>query len=364
MWGTASWAVDRWLLPVWAMFASANIALMFAAPGVETIPFHFVWISLAVIYGWQVWSLRWTYFVVVVVAVVTCAPLLVHAKNKVIGWEESTEVPLMSLVFLTMVWHVRRRMAATETAAALAESERRMRESHRRFVRLASHELRTPVTVARGYTELLRRSASSGSQIAADAEVVLDELDKLEGISSRLLTLAQIDDESRLQPDVVDIDLLLRRMVKRWGPAAARRWSLDTHAGTLIGDVERLETALDSILDNAVRFTADGGLIALSAVRDHQSVLIEIRDDGIGIPEGEEMLLFERFRRLDSGSGTGIGLAVVKAAVEMHGGTVSARRATPHGSVFSLRLPLTGPNRAREGRQPVFGDPRPGGRQE
>ncbi len=257
----ASSRVERWLFPGWVAFATANIALMFVMPGKETIPFHFVWISLSIVYGLQPWSLRRTYVVLAAVCLVTGAALLRHVQNDVIGWEETTEVPLMSMVFLAMVWHVRQRAAAIAEARALAESERRVRDAQRRFVRFASHDLRTPVTIARGYTELIG-SQTALAQVREDVAIVMDELDKLERIASRLLTLAQINEQSSLRPASVDLDALLHRTIKRWHVSANRHWWIDTDAGFVIADAERLEAVLDSLLDNAVRYTSSKDSVA------------------------------------------------------------------------------------------------------
>jgi two-component system OmpR family sensor kinase len=181
---------------------------MFVMPGKETVPFHFVWISLSLVYGLQPWSLSRTYLVLAAVGIVTGAALIRHVQHGVIGWEETTEVPLMSMVFLAMVWHVRRRAAANAKAQALAESERRMRDAQRRFVRIASHELRTPLTVACGYAELIR-SEHQHPQVGEDVDVVLDELDKLQRIAERLLTLAKVEEPSQLRVEQVDLDTLL-----------------------------------------------------------------------------------------------------------------------------------------------------------
>src|SRR3954471_15457909 len=151
---------QRWLLPSWAVFATVNAVLMYRLAGAETIPFHFVWVSTAVVYGLRPFSLRITWLTCAAVTVVTGVPLLLHAASGAIGWEETSEIPLMALLFLVMVWHVRRRMAATAEACRMAAAERLGRQTQRRFVRLASHELRTPITVARGFTELLREESA------------------------------------------------------------------------------------------------------------------------------------------------------------------------------------------------------------
>src|SRR5215470_12709493 len=335
---TALSPVSRWLFPGWVIFAAANTALMFALPGQETIPFHFVYISMALVYGFQPWLLRKTYAVLGLVALTTGTALLLHVKNNVIGWEETAEIPLMAVLFLVMVWHVRRRVAATREARRHADSEHEMREMLKRFVRFASHELRTPVTVGRGFAELIR-DAQPDSQVAEDAIIVLDELDKLERIATRLLTLARMDERSTLQPSVVPLGAQLERIVKRWQAAADRDWRLSPTSAVVVADRQRLETALDSLVENAVRYTEEGGRIELAAYPDGESVLIEVRDNGSGIPNDELAYVFESFRSGSSRGGTGMGLAIVKAIVEAHGGTVSAENLPGGGASFRLRLP-------------------------
>jgi two-component system OmpR family sensor kinase len=312
---------------------------MFVMTGTETIPFHFVWISLSIVYGLQPWPLRRTFVVLTAVCLVTGAALLRHVQNDVIGWEETTEVPLMSMVFLAMVWHVRRRVVAVAEARELAASERRVRDAQRRFVRFASHELRTPVTVARGYTELIG-SETVVPQIRDDAAIVVDELDKLERIASRLLALAQINEQSTLRPALVDLDVLLHRTIKRWRVSADRHWWIDTDSGFVVADPERLETVLDSLLDNAVRYTEDGGSVGLYSRRDGGWVIVQVRDDGLGIPAEDIGFVFEGFRSGSVRGGTGMGLAIVKAVVDGHGGTVCAENMPSGGALFTVRLPV------------------------
>src|SRR3954454_11069678 len=257
MWATAS-ARDRLLLWGWLVFATFNTALMYALPGAETIPFHFVWVSTALVYGLRPWSLPYMWLTCFVITVATGVPLFLHADGGEIGWQETSEIPLMALLFLVMVWHVRRRMAASAEAVRLAEVERRARESQRRFVRFASHELRTPLTVARGFTELLRREHPD---LAADddIEVILDELDKLEGVAARLLTLAQSDD-APLRLQRVDVQALLERPARRWRAAAPdRQWRVSCPELLAIADPLRVEAAIDSVAENAVRHTRPGG---------------------------------------------------------------------------------------------------------
>src|SRR6516162_1191891 len=339
---TASSPVNRWLFPGWVIFAAVNTAMMFALPGEETIPFHFIYISMAVVYGFQPWPLPKTYAVLGLVALTTGTALVLHVNNNVIGWEETAEIPLMALLFLVMVWHVRRRAAAIREARRYADSEHEMREMQRRFVRFASHELRTPVTVGRGFAELIR-DAQPGSQAAQDAVVVLEEFDNLERIAARLLTLARMDEPATVRPSVVPLNALLERTVTRWRPAANRDWRLRPTSAVVVADRQRLETALDSLVENAVRYTEDGGRITLAAYPDEGSAVIEVCDDGPGIPDEELPYIFESFRSGVSLGGTGIGLAIVKTIMEAHGGTVSAENLPGGGARFRLRLPGQAP---------------------
>ena len=339
---TALSPVNRWLFPAWVAFAAANTAAMFALPGQETIPFHFIYISMALVYGLQPWPLPKTYAVLGLVAATTGLALAWHVKNSVIGWEETTEIPLMAVLFLVMVWHVRRRAAAIREARRYADSEHEMRERQKRFVRFASHELRTPVTVGRGFAELIR-DAQPGSQAAQDAVVVLEEFDNLERIAARLLTLARMDEHSTVKPSAVPVGPQLERTVTRWRAAADRDWRLRPTSAVVVADRHRLETALDSLVENAVRYTEDGGVIDLGAYPDEESVVIEVRDNGPGIPDEELAYIFESFRSGSSRGGTGIGLAIVKTIVEAHGGAVSAENLPGGGAAFRLRLPALGP---------------------
>ena len=114
----ASPSTNRRLISGWAATALVWAALMFTLPGKETIPFHFIWIGLAVVYGFTRWPARDMVAALVVVATVTGVILVHHAAQGFIGWEETAEVPLMAALFGVMVWHVRRRNHALAEVSA------------------------------------------------------------------------------------------------------------------------------------------------------------------------------------------------------------------------------------------------------
>ena len=131
----------------WGAFALANVAVILLLFQWETIPFHLIWVSLTLLYGYRVWRLRTTATLLAVVVAVTGAAFAWSVIRAAEGFDEVGEVPLMAAMFLAMVWHARRRQAAVEEARRRAEREHRMLERQREFVRDASHGLRTPITV-------------------------------------------------------------------------------------------------------------------------------------------------------------------------------------------------------------------------
>src|SRR5581483_5259682 len=206
---------------LWAAFAAANYAAMIAWPAWETIPFHFVWISLTLLYGFRVWPVRATSIVLAVVAAFTGASIMLDAFRGIQLWGELFEVPLMSAMFLAMVWHARRRMDAVRVAEAEAEERQSMLESQERFIHDASHELRTPLTIARGHLELL---ADHG--MAGELDVALDELGRIDAIIERLLLLAAAEQRDFLQIGSVDLEPFLEDVFMRWSEVAHRTWRL------------------------------------------------------------------------------------------------------------------------------------------
>ena len=162
-------------------FSLINLALIPVLAGWETIPFHFVWVSLTLLYGLHVWRLGTTAVVVIVICASTTAALWLVSSWGQGEITELTEVPLMAAMFLAMVWHAGRRQAALEEVRRSAERELE-------FVRDASHQLRTPIAIAKAHAELLRDSA--GPHATADTDVILDELARLATISDRMLLLA------------------------------------------------------------------------------------------------------------------------------------------------------------------------------
>jgi signal transduction histidine kinase len=335
-----AWPRRRAVELAWFAFAIANLLAMMRWERWETIPFHFIWVSLTLVYGFRVWRPGSTALTLGFVVVSTGVLILIDAVNGSQEWGELFEVPLMSAMFLAMVWHARRR----QDALAIAEEHSSRLESllsrQERFLHDASHELRTPVTIARGHLEVLERTNGGGAEVG----VALDELSRMERILERLLLLARADQPDFVELQEFELDRFLEDVFVRWSEIAPRTWRLGTLAyGTLRADPEQLRIALDSLLENAVKYSEPGDRIELSSRATGSKVTIQIADEGIGVPDEAHALIFERFARADAArtratGGVGLGLAIVDTIVKAHGGRCSVVR-RERGSVFAVELP-------------------------
>ena len=339
-----SWPFRPVLLDaVWAAFSVVNLVAIFAFAGWETVPFHFIWISFTLVYGFRTWAPRPTLAVLGVVMATTAAAIGVDVARGTESVAELTEVPLMAAMFLAMVWHARRKLTAEQESRRFGEENARLLATQRRFLQDASHQLRTPITIALGHAELLA-GGLTGNQETHDIEVVLGELNRLRRIAERLLVIAAAEGPEFLQTEAVELDGFTMEILRRWQPTADRRWQLGRlDKVTVQADRERLGLAVDALLENAVRHTASGDVIKLSvvAVGYGLPVRLIVADTGQGIPAELLRHVFDRFRSGDSGSsrGTGLGLALVSAVARAHGGDVLAQSTPGQGSEFELLLP-------------------------
>src|SRR6267142_2358256 len=208
---------------IWVAFVGLNLAAMRLLPAWQTVPFLAIWVSLTVIYGLRLWRLQPTILTVAAVSLATGGIVVVQVLKRQQDADYLAEVPLIALMFLVMVWHGRRRLAATqERLTAMEQVQRisqenvRLLEQQRQFLVDASHELGTPITVALGHAELIEQTVTDQG-VAADARVVTGELARLRRLTNRLLLLASAGTPGFLQVAPVATDSLILDALERWG---------------------------------------------------------------------------------------------------------------------------------------------------
>ena len=334
----------------WAVFAGLNLAAMQLLPAWQTVPFLVIWVSLTVIYGFRLWRIQPTILTITAVTLATGGVIGLEVLHGRQDGDYLAEVPLIALMFLVMVWHGRRRLAATQDRlTALEEVQRisqenlRLLEQQRQFLQDAAHELGTPITVALGHAELVEQAVSD-QRVAADARVVTGELARLRRLTSRLLLLASAGTPDFLQVAPVATDALILDVLERWGHVP-RRWRLGDVAEAMVrGDADRLTVALDALLENAVAHTETGDRIEVSVRLEDGNAVIAVNDSGCGIPPADLERIFRRFARAEpyrsrETGGFGLGLPVVQAIAEAHHGSVRAHSTGTDGSAFELVIP-------------------------
>ncbi len=250
------------------------------------------------------------------------------------------------------------RGAADEVVAAVGAIEdvtraQRLERIRKDFVANVSHELRTPVATAKALTEALLGGAAQEPETAARFLASLEgEVSRLAQLIDDLLALSRLEaDETRIRLEPLSVAELLREAGERKEKLAAD-YQVTLHvqadySGEVRGDRKLLETLLNNLLDNAVKYNRPGGEVTLASApaASGDAVEISVADTGIGIPEEDLPRIFERFYRVDKArsrdtGGTGLGLSIVKHIAEVHGGTVSVESREGTGTRFTLRLPI------------------------
>ena len=233
-----------------------------------------------------------------------------------------------------------------------AFAERRASEERlRRFLADASHELRTPLASIRGYAELFRIGAAREPQDTEKAmRRIEDEAQRMGVLVEDLLLLARLDEVHDAEREHVDLAVLASDAVddaRATAPDRDIRLEVVGEPPVVSGEPDRLRQVLANLLRNALVHTPAGTPIEVTVRRTPEGALLEVRDHGPGLPTDRPEQLFERFWRAEGGrergrGGAGLGLAIVAAIVDAHGGRVSAGNAPDGGAVFALALPPAG----------------------
>ena len=219
------------------------------------------------------------------------------------------------------------------------------------FVANVSHELRTPLTTIKGYVETLLEGALKEEVASQFLQVIQKHTDRLTKIVEDLLTLSKIESrEFQLKWEYLPLSDLVHDVLDFVKESAEKKRISITGAAVLPSlivraDRHHIEQVLVNLLDNAVKYTSEGGNITISAVESQNGeIQVSVQDNGIGIPREDLPRIFERFYRVDKGrskelGGTGLGLSIVKHMVQAHGGRVWAESEFGKGSTFFFTLP-------------------------
>ena len=239
---------------------------------------------------------------------------------------------------------------------------RRLEHIRKDFVANVSHELRTPLTSIKGYVEALLDGGKDDPETSVRfLDIILKQSDRLNLILEDLLQLSKIESgQVQFKQEPLHVGSVVDRTIAMIKPLADKkqhrlRAQVDADLPIINGDQERLVQVLANLLDNAIKYTPEGGEITVAARRipvlahrtadgPHTGVELTVTDTGIGIPEKDRPRVFERFYRVDKArsrelGGTGLGLAIVKHIVEGHGGQIRVEGNVPNGSRFVVCLP-------------------------
>jgi signal transduction histidine kinase len=330
-----------------AVFVVAMLVAMNVMVEREVLPYHLLFLGLTLVYGFRVWPLGITLVVTFVITLATGWILVRHQLANGGNRAEWAEILLMPLLFLAMVWHARRRVAALQQVGVMAEERLAVFEREREFFRDASHAMRTPVTIARGHLELLD-AAVTEPESREDLAIALRQIDRLAALSTRLLALAKLDSGRAIRHRPVDLGRFLEDVGRNWVDGADRDWVIDPLQPMPVeADPEWLELALDALIENAVHFTGPGDRIRLSCRVSGKWYVIGVADSGPGIPAEDLSHVFERFwhrRPPAAPMGGGLGLPMARATVQAHGGKITAARSEDGGALFELTLPREPPD--------------------
>lgn len=217
------------------------------------------------------------------------------------------------------------------------------------FVSTVSHDLRSPLTAILGYIELLGRAGTLSAQQKEFIQRIQASVQNITSLINDLLELGRIEAGFDARKEVVPLSALLRYTVDNMQGQAAKKAQalkvkLPTSQPHVLGNPVRLRQMLANLIDNALMFTPEGGSILVEAHVEDEQIILQIRDDGIGIPSVDQPYIFDKFYRGSNvpveSAGAGLGLAIVKSIVENHRGRIWVESAVGQGSTFTVVLPI------------------------
>ena len=231
------------------------------------------------------------------------------------------------------------------------EEQKRLEEFRRNLVANVSHELRAPLASIQGYSELILDGLIDDHQQMKYQKIILDNTIHLGKMVDDLMTLSHLESgKLMLEKDEVFLDSLIQQGLESVDPKREKKeitinTNLEPVLTSIKADRHRLHEILVNLLDNAIKFTPEGGNVELSISRRDSQVVIEVKDNGCGIAKEELPNIFGRFYKVDKSrsrinKGSGLGLAITRQLVELHGGSIEVDSEPGKGSIFRIFLPL------------------------
>ncbi len=228
---------------------------------------------------------------------------------------------------------------------------REAEEAKSTFISVISHELKTPISLIKGYAGTLSRSDANWDKatVLDGLSVIDEEADRLAELIENLLDVNRLQAGTlSLKPETLDIAELIHSLVEKFTTQTSTHTlsaSLPDQFGPVYADKQRITQVLQNLLNNAIKYSPDGGKIEISGQQLGDVLQVTVTDEGVGIAPEQAKHLFERFYRVDNAltretQGAGLGLYIVKSIVEAHGGYIWAEPAELGGSRFTFTLPL------------------------
>ena len=249
--------------------------------------------------------------------------------------------------------------AVRETSDKLAQAIEAQREAianlekldktKSEFLSIVSHEFRTALTGVQGFSELIRDGGLEPDEVRAYGGYIFNDADRVNRLIGDMLDLDRMESgRMTMRTAEVDINDILMEAIARATTSSVNvefKSDLDPRLPIVAGDRDRLIQVVSNLVNNAVKYSPEGGTVTMASRVEGKFALVSVTDTGVGIPPDEISHVFERFRRVRSGAaqsipGTGLGLTIVKQIVEMHGGKIWVESAVGHGSSFHFTIPL------------------------
>ena len=240
-----------------------------------------------------------------------------------------------------------RKRLETELREAL-QKERELNELKSQFIARASHEFRTPLAVILTSSDMLKNYGSRMSTEQRDEKLnhLQKEVRSIAVMLDDLLTISKGEELKEFNPELLDLQSKLREIVHEIGEGIGGQHSLSVdfegNCTSVYADRKLVKRIVTNLLSNAIKYSPVGSKIQVNVICETSRLVLEVKDQGIGIPAEDQERLFEAFHRarnVDHISGTGLGLAIVKQAVDLHGGDVSVKSTLGEGTVFTVILP-------------------------